>query len=735
MTSAAVGPDFASLRGGSGRTLQKMRLRSSKSASSRKTWIEARKRQRAQNRRFNRKSSLKVQLVIFAVICMYVLLPQQAGSTAMEYVFGPSETSGLHRQLDASMEASRALSATNGTDNSTLAEEAAGSEFPDPPFTHEQMGQGAIVVVLFIMFYCFLGLAIVCDEYFESSLEAICEDLNLKEDVAGATFMAAGGSAPELFSSIIGVFIAKSDIGFGTIVGSATFNVLFVIAMCSFITYNLTLSWWPLTRDCVFYCASIILLVFCVIDDQQINTLESVLLLLMYACYITIMYYNERLETWMTAKVEVSLRPPVGWRATLLKCLNHDLFNYFIYAVIMANVVIIIMSEGSEETPLMADLNTFFSIVFVGEFFLKCVALTFIGYWHDPVNAFDGTLVVLILIEYFLASTSVSGGLRGLRVFRFLRMARALRIVRIYHAFHVKKFDAVTQTEDHDWEVLSQAQAGQLVTLPPVEDIRRRSSASVAPLPASAAFPDAASKEDAGEGRLAEGTQAEDGEGEGEGDAGSQGSDDSDDGPTNPFEVPEDASKFELFLYYLSFPLAVLMFFSIPDCRRDMFKRFYFLTFAMCIVWIAILSYFMIWMAVLFGDFAGISDPVMGLTLIAAGTSVPDLLSSMAVARRGFGDMAVSSSVGSNVFDILIGLPVPWFIKTTIVDPGTIVEIHSCGLTIMVLTLFLMVAAVVSLIHWCGWIMSRRLGVAMVVLYFLFMAESLLLESGVLGSC
>ena len=51
--------------------------------------------------------------------------------------------------------------------------------------------------------------------------------------MAGATFMAAGGSAPELFTSIIGVFIAETDVGFGTIVGSAVFNVLFVIGLCA----------------------------------------------------------------------------------------------------------------------------------------------------------------------------------------------------------------------------------------------------------------------------------------------------------------------------------------------------------------------------------------------------------------------------------------------------------------------------------------------------------------------
>lgn len=58
--------------------------------------------------------------------------------------------------------------------------------------------------------------------------------LEITPDVAGATFMAAGGSAPELFTSVIGVFIAQNDVGIGTIVGSAVFNILFVIAACAF---------------------------------------------------------------------------------------------------------------------------------------------------------------------------------------------------------------------------------------------------------------------------------------------------------------------------------------------------------------------------------------------------------------------------------------------------------------------------------------------------------------------
>ena len=56
-----------------------------------------------------------------------------------------------------------------------------------------------------------------------------------------------------------------------------------------------------------------------------------------------------------------------------------------------------------------------------------------------------------------------------------------------------------------------------------------------------------------------------------------------------------------------------------------------------------------------------LQDAVMGLTFLAAGTSVPDLLTSVIVARQGHGDMAVSSSIGSNIFDVLVGLPFHWY--------------------------------------------------------------------------
>ena len=61
----------------------------------------------------------------------------------------------------------------------------------------------------------------------------------------------------------------------------------------------------------------------------------------------------------------------------------------------------------------------------------------------------------------------------------------------------------------------------------------------------------------------------------------------------------------------------------------------------MYIAWIVAITYAMITVVEQIGCILHISHFAMGLVIIAAGTSVPDALSSILVARDGFGDMAV----------------------------------------------------------------------------------------------
>lgn len=60
--------------------------------------------------------------------------------------------------------------------------------------------------------------------------------LHLSYDVAGATFLAAATSAPELFVAVVGTFVTEGDIGIGTIVGSSVFNLLGIAAVCGIFT-------------------------------------------------------------------------------------------------------------------------------------------------------------------------------------------------------------------------------------------------------------------------------------------------------------------------------------------------------------------------------------------------------------------------------------------------------------------------------------------------------------------
>ena len=84
-------------------------------------------------------------------------------------------------------------------------------------------------------------------------------------------------------------------------------------------------------------------------------------------------------------------------------------------------------------------------------------------------------------------------------------------------------------------------------------------------------------------------------------------------------------------------------------------------------------------MITVIGFTLGIPDTVMGLTFIAAGVSVPDALSGIAVVKEGHGDMAVSNALGSNGFDILVCLGLPWFLDTAIVNPDEYVKVTSKG--------------------------------------------------------
>jgi sodium/potassium/calcium exchanger 5 len=110
--------------------------------------------------------------------------------------------------------------------------------------------------------------------------------------------------------------------------------------------------------------------------------------------------------------------------------------------------------------------------------------------------------------------------------------------------------------------------------------------------------------------------------------------DDDDDEPVNPFQMP--TKKLMKVVHIILFPISLLFFLTIPDSRRPFFRKFplYFLSFIMSTVYLGVLTYLLVWMVVVVAYTLDIPDTVAGLTILAAGTSVPEVVSGIIVTRK-----------------------------------------------------------------------------------------------------
>ncbi|KAJ8398252.1 hypothetical protein AAFF_G00428220 [Aldrovandia affinis] len=435
------------------------------------------------------------------------------------------------------------------------------AEFPEGFFTVHERKEGGIIIHFLIICYMLLAVSIVCDDYFLPSIEVISERLGLSQHVVGATFMAAGSSAPELVSAFLGVFVAKGDIGIRTVVGSAVYNLLGICAACGLLTSVVGhLTCWPLFRDCVAYAVSVAA-VTAVISDDKVYWYEAAGLLLVYGLYIVALRFDAHIHTCV-----------VKWFSPRCHCLNDG------------------KERHSEGQPLIG--------------------------WNERRYRDDSGM--------------------------FQDDARYSRLSLSLHGLN-------EIPEDHG----------------------------------------------------------------------------------SVFAMPE--SGFKRILWAMSLPVILLLYLTVPDCRRRFWKGWYAVTFAMSTVWISAFTYILMWMFTIVGETLEIPDTVMGLTLLAAGTSIPDTIASVMVAREGKGDMAMSNIVGSSVFGALC-LGLPWFVKAVFVEHTVYpVEVDGAGSAFTAATVLLSVSFLFVAVQLNGRKLNRRLGLAALCFYFVLATLSVLYELGVIG--
>jgi len=459
-----------------------------------------------------------------------------------------------------------------------------------------------------IVLYVFVGLAVITDEYFEPTLALISADLNLSPDVAGATFMAAGSSAPELLTSVVDAFFSKASVGVGTILGSAMFNLLIIAAGTALIGRSedggpLLIQGYPIGRDSVFYLAAIGLLALLMFNDGNLCVMRD------------------------------------------------DRFDIF--------------NNRTDQDP--ED------------------ALCFVGL----VTGMEGLLLMLVYVLYIIFMA------HNRQIHAWLHEhASCIMGTPSFQGPDVKSLPAKPEEDDATDQTIEDIDDKD--TPKPTRTLSRTGSVI----------------------SLAESVVMEE---EGKFD------DDEDDFPEFPLKT-RPSSVLGAVYWLLALPFRLIFWITMPTWLPEGVVRDLAL-FIINVTWITGLTFAMVFYATFGGCLLEIDPFIIGIVVLAIGTSVPDALASFIVARNGHGDMAISNALGSNVFDILLGLGLPWFLSSLafpeqvnapegrrdgqfVVTNGVV-----AGLITLVLGLALFVGSLVVF----KWKMHRPIAILLVLYYVAFL--------------
>ncbi len=116
--------------------------------------------------------------------------------------------------------------------------------------------------------------------------------------------------------------------------------------------------------------------------------------------------------------------------------------------------------------------------------------------------------------------------------------------------------------------------------------------------------------------------------------------------------------------------------------------------------------------AVDLAQYFGISEVIIGLTVVAIGTSMPELVTSVVAARRGQSDLAIGNVIGSNLFNILAVLGIT----------ATIHPVSADGLELVDFIVMLALALIMLPFAYTGMRISRREAAVLLLIYLSYNA-------------
>lgn len=166
--------------------------------------------------------------------------------------------------------------------------------------------------------------------------------------------------------------------------------------------------------------------------------------------------------------------------------------------------------------------------------------------------------------------------------------------------------------------------------------------------------------------------------------------------------------------------------FERPPCYHFLFG---YAGFALSVLWIYGVANELLGLLRAFGLVAGLSDAILGLTVLAWGNSLGDFVTNVAVARQGYPSMAMAACFGGPLLNLLMGVGLPYTIRLAPAGFGARLPLH---LTPLVPTLYggLVASLVLSLYAtlFCRYQSSRVHGALLLAVYAVFLVVAVVVE-------
>lgn len=162
-----------------------------------------------------------------------------------------------------------------------------------------------------------------------------------------------------------------------------------------------------------------------------------------------------------------------------------------------------------------------------------------------------------------------------------------------------------------------------------------------------------------------------------------------------------------------------------PPCYHVVFA---YVGFSVSIIWIYGLATEIVALLKAFGVLYGISDILLGMTVLAWGNNIGDLVTNLSLAKQGFPQMAMSACFAGPVLALLLGFGVAFSINFT-TRGLTCIELQYSDLLAVIYGALVVVLAILLLCMLATWFRSTRaVGVSLILLYATFLLATGLVE-------